>query len=802
MKCLKIQAASMLVFLTLVPSTSASVLSRRGKPPLHAFRTLRWTQPSKSERERSLQQQGSLDIPLEGDPSCPCVPLDGLPSVSFNDLDEKTQIALGNQIDFSTFGYGCQKHDQGLTNSCRECTDPKRCPWCDQSWCYIDADKCSLHKARGIALRFYSYATCRGIDSYTSSIELRALKGKTFRVGINHHPGGWSGAYHAEKKQYEGPIEKWSGPIVDFFRVAADKGGFSMNLTTPPAFLKNRTKLGNFFDECIYATTLGYLDFCIGTYAATNTRILSTDFAVLAQSNYFLVLQGDLPGNVFEEWSSSMGTIFQPFETPVWYFIVFFVIPIMGLLFIVHEYNKTGSLYPKSTFVVVTKKDSPVEEIQERAVPIYRHMIRSIYVSFLSVLQSGYDNPIITEGGRIHLIGFAFFILTLLAVYTANLAAILQFQVYKEKIDSLETAVKEAYSICAIRELVHLTLQAYPKITAKNFVPDPIDGLPGFAISPDRQSRVLNFLDTKKAKEQQENDAPYSERIYCHAALSFEQDLQLEWANGRHCDKIIVGDAVGALQVGVPIFEKVSKAMISLLFNLKNDGEILRTLKKSQPNSTCTKVAVSDDSVNEKRGGTGKSLTVPELSGIWFISFGFALFGLILTIFTACHRKRGNTRGRVLSLYRQDQHGERINRLERHDDWVTDEDDVKVSVDHKGRLRSHSSNASGASCASSMHTKRATYEQTYEKKKMEKVLTSKMRAEYTIPASAYRSYPVVEAQFEDSVASSVLSSDSSNKSVKLEDIFAASDDVVRKRKTNPKKDTTPDDAIWEPATRL
>jgi hypothetical protein len=55
---------------------------------------------------------------------------------------------------------------------------------------------------------------------------------------------------------------------------------------------------------------------------------------------------------------------------------------------------------------------------------------------------------------------------------------------------------------------------------------------------------------------------------------------------------------------------------------------------------------------------------------------------------------------KVRSLYRHDQHGERLNRLERHDDWFTDEDDLKVAVDRKGRLRSHSTKSSGSKSGS------------------------------------------------------------------------------------------------------
>jgi hypothetical protein len=200
--------------------------------------------------------------------------------------------------------------------------------------------------------------------------------------------------------------------------------------------------------------------------------------------------------------------------------------------------------------------------------------------------------PIITKGGRVHLIGFAFFILTLLAVYTANLAAILQFQVYKEKVDLLASAVKEAYTICAL-------------INPQNFMPDPIDCLPGFA-SPgiDRQARILTYIDAAKAEKQ--SHLPYNQHTYCHGALGFRQDLEVEWANGNHCDKLLIGDPVGALSMGVPIFEGISKSMMALLYKLKNDALILKLLARGQSQSTCTQIAVADEPSNYQLGGQGK----------------------------------------------------------------------------------------------------------------------------------------------------------------------------------------------------
>ena len=86
----------------------------------------------------------------------------------------------------------------------------------------------------------------------------------------------------------------------------------------------------------------------------------------------------------------------------------------------------------------------------------------------------------------------------------------------------------------------------------------------------------------------------------------------------------------------------------------------------------------------------GKSLSISELSGIWFVSFGFGLLGLSMTLFTYLKKRREKTI--VRSLSRVDQHGQRLNRLERDDGWIHEEG-VKVfygpsrsfKVDYKRR---------------------------------------------------------------------------------------------------------------------
>jgi Ligand-gated ion channel len=424
------------------------------------------------------------------------------------------------------------------------------------------------------------------------------------------------------------------------------------------------------------------------------------------------------------------------------------VIPVMGLLFVVHEWNKKGSLYPKSSYMVIRHKDSHMEEIEERKVPFYRHMIRSIYMSFVSVLQGGYGNPLMTQGARIHLIGFSFFILTLLAVYTANLAAILQFQLIVPQVISLESAIRQNYKICALREVAAITMQNYPKIQPTSFIFDPVDGKPGFYTSIDRQSLVMDSINDDESKREAAANIPHSLRKYCRAALAFDQDLQLEQGSGRHCDKVFVGESVGTLDVGIPLFEDVAKELSYLLVSLKNDGFLQLAISNHTPTDRC---AIKAELSILTSGEGGKSLTIAELSGIWIVSFGFAISGLLITFFSYVTSKR--KKSSVRSLYRMNQHGERMNRLERDDEWIRQEG-IRVHVDQHGHLK-WSKQADPSTVRSQV---RSTLAERRAKKQLQ---FEKMQLEYFIPPEAFRSYDLPDDYLDDSTRSTEISESTS-----------------------------------------
>lgn len=90
---------------------------------------------------------------------------------------------------------------------------------------------------------------------------------------------------------------------------------------------------------------------------------------------------------------------------------------------VVHELAQPGSAYPRDETVLDSSLDeqgNSVIEVRERRIPLWRHIARSVYVSFLATLQGGYAQQIVSMGGRLNLIGIGFFILALIAVYTGE----------------------------------------------------------------------------------------------------------------------------------------------------------------------------------------------------------------------------------------------------------------------------------------------------------------------------------------------------------------------------------------------
>lgn len=572
-----------------------------------------------------------------GDSSCHCLT-----------LERVQEFSAANH---TTYGIGCDAHDETLP----PCNDPNACEnqqniipapfcdnsWCTRQWCYVDPNECSLLNRRSSVSPelFYSYATCGDADSFSLNNRFKALRNRVLKAGFNSNSGGWLGAYSNNGTQFQGPFSRWSGPVVDFVQQSALRGGFQIELTEPPRDLRSKAQdffqSSSNFDYCVYATSLGYVDMCVAQYTVTDARASTTDFLLLGSSGIYLVAS-EKQGGSWDQFFESLSTIFQPFTFGTWLFVVFFVIPIMGCLMVYHERGLSGSAYPKEESVVIHKEDGSMQ-LRKVKIPFGVHIVKSIYINLLAVLQSSYEQTVISIGGMLNLLGISFFILTLIAVYTANLAAILTTEKAQTSVQSLDDAIRANLRICSERKNMETVTRVFG-VPPDLFVTDPVelggDGQPGFNCAGcNNRRRVFEFMDPTLAD---------TDPRYCHVALAPEEDLEVFHTKAEFCSKVTVGAPVTFVQTGIPIFEGISPELTSFFLHMKNEGVFARIAEISRPVSTCP----------AKEGQEGEALTITQLTGIWVVSFGFAIAGLIATAFQPFLQKRfcGTKPGQVEKL--------------------------------------------------------------------------------------------------------------------------------------------------------
>jgi Ligand-gated ion channel len=318
--------------------------------------------------------------------------------------------------------------------------------------------------------------------------------------------------------------------------------------------------------------------------------------------------------------------------------IIFFAIPCLGSLFVYHEYNVPGSLFPPAEEVVYFGHGE--SRLFVRNIPRLRHVLHSIFLGFLSVIQQAYAIPVFSMGSQINLIAFNFFTITTIAVYTANMASILTQKAAVRQVSSLDEAVKKGYRFCAERDqysIIHSLHGTDPKA----FVPDD-DGLPGFS---DKRLEVLTRIDVVKAAH---------DKRYCHAALTFTQDLDVYRAQGLLCDLQPVGQALAQSFTGLPISGRVSESLLPLFAQLNNDALYRTLLRDLAPRNVCPIISNIPN----------YSIDIKQLCGIWIISFGFSILGLIMTIFRPMLRHRNMRMARVQPVLGYDQFGNDYKRIE------------------------------------------------------------------------------------------------------------------------------------------
>jgi len=547
--------------------------------------------------------------PILGDLNCPCLtgPVNltvhqNAAKADYNDY-LRENILNGTKQALTTFGVGCKPHDE-ISGYCKwiteKCTNvfPKtqeclNLGWCERSWCYVDSKNCTLTNQLSFLFvnREFSYASCGYMDTTSGSLIKSSLKGDTLKVAFNDNTGGYLGAYNPKGSFVANG--DWTGPAVEFVSRAAALGGFNIEMVSPPVNLKadaneyfNSTSS---FDYCVYAAALGYVDFCVGAFTLTNDRVSSAPWFVLGDHAIQLITFLQEPESAFMRFWDDASTLLKPFAWRVWLVMSLLFMPLMSFIILYFEYGKSDGAYPSTD-----KKDLP------------GYFALSLYEVFQS-LFAGYGGTIVSRAGKAMMIGIGFFNILILATYTANLAAILNTNDLQPQVTSLEEAYERGYRVCGERMELSLVNISFPKL-GEMILRDPADGLPGFT---DRK-HVLNAMKDEVLPEEREN--------FCEIAFTAYEDLAAMQGDQRHCNKTRILDALALEGFGFPINPNYYESLWTIFQTQYNQGTFVKDSKSFHPDNECPNVGAS----------ASITLSTQHMSGVWAVTFVFAVAGLIM----------------------------------------------------------------------------------------------------------------------------------------------------------------------------
>jgi len=341
-----------------------------------------------------------------------------------------------------------------------------------------------------------------------------------------------------------------------------------------------------------------------------------------------------------------------------------------------HEYDAPGGAFRGGVAVVRRKRDAEENEVDDRKISLIYHLTTSLYMSFLAFYQKTYALAVVSLGGKIQLLSLMIFMLLILALYTANLAALLATETKKPDISNINEAVGAGYNFCSERKNAAIVMDLNG-VSPNLIVPDPVevggDGKPGFNC-PKCAARTRVFEYMRPVHD--------DNSLFCNAAFASAEDLEVLHKLGDHCDKVIVGEILAHTNVGVPLYEGVSDELLSLFHKKKNDGVLQRELQNAKPNSLCIRADIE-----------GTSLTVEQFTGIWMITFTLAVGGLLAKAIQWCYGKLRNASQGVNEM-----------RLQQFDQWRNPVDTVVVFNGMLYINGSHEGSSPNADDAESFHS--------------------------------------------------------------------------------------------------
>lgn len=450
------------------------------------------------------------------------------------------------------YGIGCAPHTKN-----RSTCSGENFHYCGHSWCYINQSLCTratpnqtnnpfalevrelpTYTSQLIPPREYSYETCGYMGSETYELA-GFLSSFNLRVVYMTNSGGWKGSYcTTNHTECTGTMAMFLNQVMQQGGVTKEDvfihtgGGFMNESWWPGPLVKRQVFADNpsetsYFNMCVYATAMGYVDMCIGAFSITSKRMELSRFIPIFNEPLVLAARHTHIHPTFWEY---MATPFKPFHWKLWLAILG-TICTMAIIFSIDDFLnaiRTGNLNHRSWC---------------------RILGFAFYRSFMSVVSASDIFQHTTMAARCASIGFGFFILVLVTSYTAELASGLTLeQLSLAGLNSLSEVVERKVRICLMANHVEGLRFAAPGVLKSSL----------FIVY--NRSELLSGLDQGQ----------------CGVALVQLQDYDIR----TDCELSRIGDPVFYIDEGVPVSRRARRLMAYLIKHkmIKGDwAEMMRS---------------------------------------------------------------------------------------------------------------------------------------------------------------------------------------------------------------------------------
>eukprot|EP00802_Teleaulax_amphioxeia_P007908 Tamp_07916.p1 GENE.Tamp_07916~~Tamp_07916.p1 ORF type:complete len:713 (+),score=98.31 Tamp_07916:42-2141(+) len=577
----------------------------------------------------------------------------------------------------ATYGLqGCQAYDAKLANALTGCTGAAGQPaFCEDKWCYVDPATCAINKrtceeAGGVrggyvdpacrlrshfksavlesegADLFFSYQTCGERDLFSEASIQKSVAGRKMTAVVSptglppwivrpslltdadfeaKSPGRWKGLSGTLPKLVDA-IARDHEPPLEITLLDGWRSDQSMEI--------QKTLRGNAassYTACVQDVAVGKVDICISDFWVTAERLqLGASFILpYGTDDFHLVTKATSNAISFTE---QLAKPWAPFSTTLWLCFFAFLLFSALVTFLTDSVMDIGDEF----------EDHEDSDDFDNPTLLGRYT-KAVYLNTLGWVSAGPVNNPTSVPARLAALGFGWFVLIIIATYTANLAAILfESKGSGDGINSLQDAIQNGVTVCVPAPLLDEFQAMYAQATFLSVSGTSasrralIHGKCGALLVADntfKQKFITGLLNTEECERVDASKVPADKM----------DDIELGAVckrKGGQPDSTFdcgffkqVGDTLLAVPLSMPVSPVLEKSFSYSYRNLKSAG-VYFGIQEETEKQLAGKVQSCDKAlVDETEEEEDLSMPLNSLSGTFYFALFVQAIALLLGLF-------------------------------------------------------------------------------------------------------------------------------------------------------------------------